>query len=386
MQAKFFDAGPTDPLLNSRLCQMLIGALSPFPLTAVSSVSNTSYTVGLDTLDFNPSNAVCPPAFVWRFENDVLVGISGMHGFQQVDALVNGWNERPEPARLYGINPAFEQGAASLLAAYPASLRGRRKYFIVGHSYGGGVACALARFVSFFNPVPEVMLITYGQPRIGLSLGAEMVQRVGCTRFHLLGDPVPSIPPHRSESPSLAAILSRSRLAGWSAQTNNPTGWRLEENGQITQREDYGETVPDVFLTVRDYLVSTKGFSAPNHSIVRYNNAFLAGIPATPMVPPKPAPTRPEAPETIRPRDYPRFVQIGEAAVFADMTNPAGATRNYVPPPVSTLSAPRYRASRDGNLWVIRLGDDIVGGATGKRQAKRLARAWNKSARAALYT
>jgi hypothetical protein len=77
---------------------------------------------------------------------------------------------------------------------------------------------------------------------------------------------------------------------------------------------------------------------------------------------------------------------IGRAEIFTDATSPTGETRTYVVPPVTLATDPRYMARRDGKAWVVMLGKEIVGAATGKKSAKRIARQWNKAARATLVT
>jgi Lipase (class 3) len=385
MNTNYWARPPQTPALNAQLCSMIDALRTADPVSGIKAVPGPGFTLGDESIDAAPQTSTVPNYATWSYPNGLLVLLGGMQNNGLITPLLNGWYSPPTPASVSGINPAFEVAAAQIVAANAALwAKAVLNYQFVGHSWGGGVACALALQAAANFPTSNITLITYGMPKLGIFSGCRTVGQLGGLHWWTTDDNVPTIPPNWSESASLQAILPRNLRVGVSAQCKPGGGWNLGPLGVITQ-EDYGSRRwPGTILDLVVAMTSGAGFANAAHAIDAYRIGFVlaANNPTIPLANPRPRETPPNPQPTAR--EVNAAIRIGEADIFADAISPTGVTRNYVPPVVHDPDAPRYRAARDGKVWVVMIGGNIVAAASGKRHAKHLARAWNRSARAAL--
>lgn len=385
MNEAFFQAGPRDPLLNRRLTAMLMGLITPNPVDTIKAVVPGLFVPGQDGIYAVPFTARKPSYCMWEYPGGLLILFSGMQDLSQTIGMIAAWNKPPNPPSVTGVCSAWEDAWRLIVAETAAGVFANKQHFhLVGHSFGGAVASFAAVYFGIDANRPTVQLITYGAPRIGTFAGAQAVGRQSPTRWRLTDDPVPFMPPGRQESESLAAVLTNPLMQGMSEQTQTNGGWLLSLTGDIEQNNDTARRVPRIWLSIGAYLGGSDSFFAPNHAIGVYNSAFAAAVAKNPIIPPNPPVFPVQPPPHQTPAEIRRTVHIGEAVIEADAQNPNGVTRNYAPPPVLDPTGPYYRAARDGQVWVVKLGNTIVAAATGKRSAKVLARRWNRSSRAAL--
>jgi hypothetical protein len=259
-----------------------------------------------------------------------------------------------------------------------------RNVYIVGHSYGGAIGLSLGSYLGFTGTPNSISMTTFGSPRPGGPLLAGRLSRMSVFRYMNDGDIVPWLAPHADEVPTMLLVSPVSLWRGANNLCQPPSGRILRNNGTCVS--GMGSPPPNWGFTLSLYQYVTNvmvGGAGPFHSIAEYVARVQAVVSQNPT-PPAPVPQVAEVPLVQRPREREATIRIGEAEIFADATSPTGSTRNYQPQPVQDPAAPRYRASRDQGAWVIRLGTQVVGAATGKRNAKKVARAWNKAARATL--
>lgn len=385
MNKAIFANGPRSPLLNRTMTAMLQALILPNPADGIRAVSPNMFQAGVDEMFVGNFTQRHPTYWLWASATDLFMGFSGMQNISQTLPMIASWTRPPDPPTVTGVCSVWENAWRLIFAENPATLfANKQNVYLVGHSYGGAVACAAAVFFSVATVRPNITLITYGAPRVGTFQGAQFVSRNNPTRWWLTADPVPYIPPWPNECESLAAVLPTSIRQGFGDMTQCSGGWEITATGDISSNNNTSRRVPRVWLSVGQYLSGSDAFFSPNHAIGVYNAAFAAAVAQNDIIPPDPPQPPPQPPPHNTPAQIRRILEIGEAVIEADATNPQGVTRNYAPPPVTDPSAPSYRAARDGHVWVIKLGDEIVCAATGKRAAKVLARKWNRSARAAL--
>lgn len=385
MKHDWLDGSKRDPLMNQKLTAMLQALITANPIAGINAVDPSLFEPGIDERYVVQYTQRKPTYCIWASATDLLILFSGMQDLSQTIGMINGWTKPPSPPTINGVMPFWEQAWANILAENNLTIFTKPlRVYLVGHSFGGAVACAAGVWMMQNNVNSRLTLITYGSPRVGIFAGAQAVSNCQPTRWMLTDDPIPFCPPWRQESESLAAVLTNPLAQGMSEQCQSSGGWGLGVDGTISQNETRTRRVPRIWLSIGSYLSGSDSFFAPNHAIGVYNSSFAAAVAKAQVIPPNPPWFPPEPPPRQTPAEIRRTVHIGEAQIEADAQDPNGVTRNYAPPPVLDPSGPYYRAARDGNVWVVKLGTNIVAAATGKRSAKVLARRWNRASRAAL--
>lgn len=385
MLASYWAGNILNPQLNSQLTAMISHLPDADPIAGIKSVPGPGYVIGQDSLACYAQTSSLPNYSVWDYPGGTLILLGGMQQNAQLGGITAGWLALPEPPSTGGLNPAFEIAAFSIYTQRSATFAGNNgPYQIIGHSYGAGVACALAVILAGQGKFLNGRLVTYGMPKVGNFVGCTRVLQQRITQWVLEGDPIVRMPPVRAEAPGLYAVLPRSVADGWNVQQYISSSFLITTAGDISQNRLTVAVMQNLYLSAAEFLASPDSFGDTTHQIAAYNGAFNSAVGKNAVVPTNPAPL-PQPPfvrETARQREA--LIRIGEAAIFADATSPTGVTRTYAVVPVTTPTAPRYQARHTGTSWVIYLGTDAVAVGTGKRQAKSLARKWNRAARATL--
>jgi len=379
-----FDHDPQDPRTSLEILRCLQYVNSPNPIQSIlqrfgpapPTDSSMLFVAGSD----NQPNAV-----ICEASNSILILIGGSTSRVQIQRFCASIESGPLPNDpLASVGYCWAAAESIRVSSLLMGGYNGKHVYIAGHSLGGAVAQVLgANLQTRFTPV-DVRVWSYGAPRTGGALFAQRLSTMSNTRVVIDGDVVPWLPPHIDEVPASAIVSSISFWRGCNQLVQGPECYQTDFQGRwnptaVRPPANWGFT-----LDVVNYLVNAMvGAPNANHSIGQYFNfsQIAAGLVSGPVaVPAQPA----EVPYMPRPRERQQIIEIGRAEIFADATSPTGQTRTYSPPPVVDPSSPRYHAARDGGAWVVKLGAYIVGAATGKKNAKHLARTWNRSARATL--
>lgn len=315
----------------------------------------------------------------------LLVLIGGATRTDQIVTLTAGIESGCDPRDNVGTVRTFYQAARNLASQLFGSGGYQGKNVtIAGHSFGGGVAAALGVYLLSLGQSNRIQMITYGSPRPGGPAFAERLSRNDHTRWWNDGDQVCWLPPHADEVPTMYLVSPISLVRGCNSLCHAPSGYGLRSTGVIDSTMGNPPSDWTVMLSLYNFMVAAMvGSPAPNHGVTTYLDRMRRALANYPAPIPRPAEVA-QAPLVQRPRERNATIEIGRAEIFADATSPTGQTRSYVVPTVTDPAAPRYKAAKDGQVWVIKLAGNIVGSATGKRAAKRIARSWNRSARATL--
>jgi hypothetical protein len=338
-------------------------------------------------IQFLAGNSASTNTLVLDDDPQLLVLIGGATSAAQIVTLTAGIESGPDPRDNVGAVRTFYQAARNLASQlFGSGGYAGRNLTIAGHSFGGGVAAALGVYLLSLGQANRIQIITYGAPRSGGPAFAERLSRNDHTRFWNDQDIVPWLPPHANEVPSLYLVSPISLARGCNQLCHAPSGYGLRGTGVIDPTMGNPPDDWTLILSLYSYMTSAMvGVQAPNHGISVYLDRMRRALATYPAPIPRPAEIA-QVPLIQRPRERNATIAIGRAEVFADATSPTGQTRSYVVPTVTDPAAPRYKAAKDGSVWVIKLAGIICGSATGKRAAKRIARSWNRSARATLPT
>lgn len=105
---------------------------------------------------------------------------------------------------------------------------------LIGHSYGGAVACILAARYRLAQPFRSIQLLTFGCPKPGDSRLAELISTVRQTHFVNDDDPVTYLPPSGPDLGTLAAITPTILIGRWRDYSRPTNRVALDTNGNRT--------------------------------------------------------------------------------------------------------------------------------------------------------
>lgn len=373
----------TDPVLIVELLKWVQCCNQPDPVSQIQALHGPFVPDPL--VRFIPGSDARTNVITVNNPAELLVCIGGATTRAQIINLLLGIQNGPAADDVTVAVSTFYNAAKSLQNDLFGSGHwiGKRVY-IVGHSFGGGVAQVLGALIQITGQAASVKIWSFGAPRAGTSAFAHRLSFLNNYRFHNAGDVVPWLAPHSDEIPTTMLTEAITLWRNCNTLCQAPSGYSLQPFGRIDP--DMGNPPRDwtVLLGLARYMTSVMvGGAGPQHSVSDYLARAQQSVQNYPQ--PAPRPSQPEqAALTLRPRERDALIAVGEAEIFADATSPTGHTRTYVVPSVTDPAAPRYKARRDGDVWVVMLGEEIVASATGKRHARHIARVWNRSARALL--
>lgn len=328
---------------------------------------------------FIPLDTVVTPTLVMQFSYGTVCFAGGTSGPIHVPELLKGWNDPfggLDPT--YGANPAFAKAARQIFSpGNTGPFVNADNVYLVGHSYGGSVMQALALLLRGSDSRLRGIW-SYGSPRPGTQVMAQGLGYLKHFRFFKEDDPVRWIPPHTDEA-SLLDVFGNTPLGvGVNMQVQTPTGLGIASDGTVTAGLGDPGPLHAVSLSVYNWCTNAMGFRSVNHSIGEYRRMFFMQIPLKPQGPAIPA-SQPLPPTgTLRPREIVAQEEAAIPDINAAVANPTSELNQEVrqlPAPIADL---RFKRRRDGRIWVVKYGDDIVDVGPGKRRAGRLARVYNR--------
>lgn len=372
----------TDPLLNLRNCQALSGLYGTYPIGNIRDYNPGALETN-DHVSFRPLDAICP-ASVWAYTTGKLaVWIGGTSGSIHIGALLRGWtNTLDDWQANRGASGAFADAARQLITEINPSVVGQaEEIYLFGHSYGGAVAQALAA-LAYGSTQPRIRIWSYGAPRPGLFRLGTILQSVTNTRFFTDDDPVRFIPPHSSEVPALTALDQVPLIIGCNQQVQCPIGWELQSDGRIVETEGPSTVLHAVATSIASWCADIQGFRSVNHELGNYIRRFTSAVNSLNPVIDTSGETIREREEVLTIRERERIADVGMVDINNALdVNPNFNTEFAVPQAIPN-SVLRYKSRRVGRVWGVKYGADVVAIGPKKKQAKKLARAFNKAAMA----
>lgn len=367
-----------------RLVNSLIQAKSPTNNTSIPSVDDafydgTSIQVIAKT-DQLPQSAIVSGPGATLF---LLTGLEA--GLGHVLNLESGWIGSKDIRDSWDCNSGLFAAAMQVLASVPVSAPiAGNDVIVCGHSYGGAIGEIIAAWIQTHGLAGRTACYSFGSPRPGGPMLARQLASMPNTRIFTYQDPVPHIPPHADECPTITAILGSSVWSKMDRQVQPPTGYLLSTIGTLNPATN-NPPLSGFTYSLANYITnSITGEGSGFHALSFYAGLLQIGIAANLAIPTIRPRQAAEEPLVLTAPEKRKIENIAIQQIDQDATNPAGITRNYVVPTVQSSSAPRYRAKRIGHVWAIYLGEELVAVGTGKRNAKKIARQFNKSARVLL--
>jgi pimeloyl-ACP methyl ester carboxylesterase len=372
------------PATNPRLIYDLLGLCQSMsyadPEAFLRSVQSLQL-VSTDRVRWSTQTNVKTASVFIRSEWGTLVLLSGTQGTLHLAQLVSGWENPGAAIRGNGANPAFENAMLATLETLPGgAIRPDYPVRIFGYSYGGAVGQVMADEFQNNLRFEDVECISVASPRAGTVDFQRRMSRVRNTRWFADNDPVRFMPPHIDEVPSVATMTLARTWRGMDTQVQSPTGFQIEADGNITQTEGNPTVLHSVFLSIFQWCFDIGGFQSVNHAAEEYRRRLSLGIMREiPVV----------RPATPAPLERPANISIGQAAYYEEQgrvdiaADPAATLQPGTPVTVGRFvptSRVRYKRKKQGGIWVVVLGSDVVAVGPGKRRAGSIARSMNRVA------
>ncbi len=189
---KPFDRG--DPARRINACPDLaliarcMAEVNDFPVTSVATAQEI-VGPGCTVRRFDDGGDASVSDEAWQF-------CDGTRNKEQLLSQAYGTAGGPTVYGRYSATPLYQHYATRLLSRFTAlGAVNKRRYVLVGHSYGGAAAAVAAVRLKIQDPTRSVTLLTFGAPRAG---GADLVEALkGVNQRHLVrpNDPIPFLPP-----------------------------------------------------------------------------------------------------------------------------------------------------------------------------------------------
>jgi len=160
---------------------------------------------------------------------------------------------------------------------------------LIGHSYGGAIACILAARYRLHNPFRYIQLLTFGCPKPGDSRLADILSTVQQTHFVNDDDPVTYLPPSGPDLGLLAALIPGNLIARWNSYARPANRIGLDASGNRRDNPDPDDVYSLLFRIVNELVSGETPAAINSHMMHEYRRRLRC--PDAP--PPAPAPTAP---------------------------------------------------------------------------------------------
>jgi len=240
-----------------------------------------------------------------------------------------------------------------------------------GYSAGGAVATAMVAGILTREFRPKMKLSTFGAPRTGHQNIRDGMSNLPIARWMTSGDPIPLVPLRLQDAPSIAAIVPWTIILSWSNFIHSRGGISIAPNGVTTDSVLPTEASAAPVTSVASWLWGIEDDPTNPHSLVSYYNALTAAVAATQT--PQQVELEVAGGEhvnRVERREANRERQQIEDAIF---TRASEQTAENIVTPAITL----FQAFRQGRVWYVRFGDQVVIIAGPEKRARHIARAGN---------
>jgi hypothetical protein len=180
----------------------------------------------------------------------------------------------------------------------------------------------------------------------------------------------------------LDLFANTSLVIGCNRQVQTPIGYRIDRLGGIIPDGGDPTVLHAVGLSIINWCTDDNGFRSVNHAAAEYRRRFQQALPIKPDGPSRPATQQEETIGTIRPREVVAQQEMAMPLIEAALNNPASPLNAEIRNMPATVPAIRFKRRKDGSIWVVKYGDQVVDVGPKKRRAGQLARRYNRLAAA----
>lgn len=378
MNQAFWSRPALSPALNYDLTNLLTYIYDANVIEEMTSALGVPVGANTTFSKMDATSVIPPVVFAWTSWGLTVI-IGGTSGRMHLQELFQGWNDPSiGPDAQYGASGGFAHAARVILEGMPGSFwLSHNRIYLVGHSYGGACAQALAMLLKM-GQLPLQGVWSYGAPRPGNSVMQRYMETIPNYRFWGSDDPVRFIPPHSEEVSLLDTFGNFPLVRGCNSQVQTPIGYRLDPLGDIVPDSGNPTVLHAVGLSVYNWCFDANGFRSVLHAASEYRRRFQQGMPIKPNGPAIPRSQVEEQPGTLRPREIAQQERDAIPLVKVELADPTSDLNREINSLPTVVPNVRFRRRKDGAVWVVKYGDSIVDVGPGKRKAGQLARRYNK--------
>ncbi len=242
---------------------------------------------------------------------------------------------------------------------------------VCGYSAGGATALAMAGWLRQRISQPKLQFFTYGAPRTAGTVLKNALGRTPVIRWMTPGDPIPLLPLHLEDLPILSTLLTAVQIELWSLFVHVDGGRQVNGDGTTVERVLPTDASVSAVASLANWWMSQEGDPLNQHSMQTYVNYLTAAAASVPLPSEQNVEVAPgeEA-------DVPHRREVNRARIRIETAiNNLGREQNTVPHVTPTVDL--FKAIRQGRIWYVALGDEIVITAPIEKRARHIARAGN---------
>lgn len=224
-------------------------------------------------------NSLLPPFVIADTGDAVYCWVSGVHNARQgLSVLVNASGQLEEVGD-WKSNPLFIASGRSIFDTLIKRVGGLgKRWYLVGHSYGGALLSVTALLLKATYPEDEVQLCTFGSPRPGNDEMCAKMRSLIVRRWMNEGDPVPRFPPHFLEAPAASATAGYAVSRNWSSYGQPRGGVVLHSDGTFQSRPLPPLNYPIQDAVLADWITGVGGIQVAQHTLVYYRANMTAAL------------------------------------------------------------------------------------------------------------
>lgn len=269
-------------------------------------------------------------------------------------------------------NPFVQQIATDIIAQFgPNHFANPFRVLLAGYSLGGAVCFELNyQIKQAWAVVPNIW--TAGAPRPGGRMISDAAPAFHVRRYMAPGDPIPLIPPRLVDLPQAPNIFGILNLLGFEWFVHPAGGLLLSATGATPNNGEVPPTATVVSVTAFPafLLGQVTGVNTP-HALTNYLNLFTLWNNTIGLRPPaNPAGARAEQVVVVGRNLVQQAERKAAQAIFAQGVA-QDAPALVIPPALA------FKAQRNGLIWNVLLGGNIVAIGPRKKKARALANAGN---------
>lgn len=319
-----------------------------------------------------PAAIDAPTYAVFKTDNRMIVTVLGAQYLEIIARFVQSCNLRPAPTQglnqLWGPRLAAERFWPTLDFF---GIAGMQHVIFSGHSYGGCVAASLASIYNFLFVDRDPWIITFGSPRGSYDRGESALTGVRYVRWNRLLDPVPFMPPHAGEAPTMRNFAPATWTTNWSATNHAGQGITIAELGNTIMQELPNQAPNITEANLSGFIRTNDSVGAFAHAISSYEQdlEFIARFEAEDRPPPRNV--------LPVPQPLPNPIANDPNIPHDDGTVPHEQLEGFR---LAVTNNPRrrvYYAKKVGRTHGVYSGDQFIAACKGSKSARNLARSLN---------
>lgn len=320
------------------------------------------------------NDGVMPQGAMMTTPDVSVMGLLGATTLQQCSAYAVGLGSSESQRLPDGFNPGVQAAATAIINSFrDPSGWVRPRVIFFGHSYGGAICMALARYVKSVSPDSVVSVCTFGSPPPGDLRLFTNLRLIDIGRWMNIQDYVCAMPFFPENAPVAYRLVTLAVRLQWGRQFQMGDGRALHPDGAIgiQDRLRVDGIIADASMV--NFMVNNDALVAREHALSTYEDRLLMAIG---RLPPAPAIVNAanQAQAPVRGFANEAAVNVLQAIDRAPLP--------HVPPDIprsfGSFSLP-FQSGKENGVPVVKYFDTVVAIPASRKKARDLARALNSS-------